>query len=186
MKIRTELDNLGASPPSFNDYNGELFTNFQPVSEEVIRELIMHSLPKTCVLDPLPTEIVKENIDILVPVITEIVNMSLASGVVPMTFKKAVVTPLIKKNNLDKNILKNYRPVSNLPFISKILEKVVLKQCQVHLSQNNLFEINQSAYRKNHSKQTALLSVVDGLIARFCRSCICLALPWSCLRGRFE
>ena len=58
----------------------------------------------------------------------------------------------------------NFRPVSNLPFISKILEKVVLTQLQKHLSENDLLEIRQSAYRKKHSTETALLSVVDGLL----------------------
>ena len=54
--------------------------------------------------------------------------------------------------------------MSNLPFISKILEKVVLTQLQKHLSENDLLEIRQSAYRKNHSTETALLSVVDGFL----------------------
>ena len=67
--------------------------------------------------------------------------------------------------NLDTNILKNYRPVSNLPFISKILERVVLIQCQTHLHENELLEMNQSAYRKNHSTETAVLSVLDELLS---------------------
>ena len=80
-------------------------------------------------------------------------------------FKQAVVTPLLKKPGLDPNDLKNFRPVSNLPFISKILEKVVLtRQLQKHLSENDLLEIKQSAYRKNHITETTLLSVVDGLL----------------------
>ena len=65
---------------------------------------------------------------------------------------------------MDPNDLKNFRPVSNLPFISKILEKVVLTQLQKHLSENDLLEIRQSAHRKNHSTETALLSIVDGLL----------------------
>ena len=83
-----------------------------------------------------------------------------------MQFKKAVVIPLLKKTGLDCNVLKNYRPVSNLPFLSKILEKVVLKQLQKHLSENNLLETNQSAYRKDHSTETAVLSVFDGLLKK--------------------
>ena len=60
--------------------------------------------------------------------------------------------------------MKNFRPVSNLSFISKILEKVVLIQLKNHLSGNNLLEIFQSAYRQNHSTETAVLSVLDGLL----------------------
>ena len=56
------------------------------------------------------------------------------------------------------------QPVSNLPFISKLLEKVILTQLQKHLSENDLLEIKQSAYRKNHNTETALLSVFDGLL----------------------
>ena len=115
-------------------------------------------------LDPIPTSLIKECLSDLLPLITRIVNSSLCSGVVPPQFKQAVVTPMLKKPGLDPNDLKNFRPVSNLPFISKILEKVVLTQLQKHLSENDLLEIRQSAYRKNHSTETALLSVVDGLL----------------------
>ena len=76
------------------------------------------------------------------------------------------MTPLLKKTGLDQNDLKNFRPVSNLPFISKILEKVVLRQLQKHLNENNLLEQHQSAYRKNHSTETAVLSVLDGLLTK--------------------
>ena len=60
--------------------------------------------------------------------------------------------------------MKNFRPVSNLTFISKILEKVVLIQLKNHLSGNNLLEIFQSAYRQNHSAETAVLNVLGGLL----------------------
>ena len=60
--------------------------------------------------------------------------------------------------------MKNFRPVSKLPFIAKILEKVVLTQLRNHLSSNNLLEICQSVYRKDHSTETAVLSVLDGLL----------------------
>ena len=98
--------------------------------------------------------------------ITCIVNSSLCAGIVPHQFKQAVVTPLLKKTGLDQNDFKNFRPVSNLPFISKILEKVVLKQLQKHLRENNLLEPHQSAYRKDHSTETAVLSVLDGLLTK--------------------
>ena len=62
-------------------------------------------------------------IDILLPYMTSIFNDSLNTGVFPCDFKDSLVTPLIKKPSLDCNVLKNYRPVTNLSFISKILEK---------------------------------------------------------------
>ena len=81
-------------------------------------------------------------------------------------FKQAIVTPLLKKPNLDSDMLKNYRPVSNLPFISKLKKKkAVLTQLQEHLSGNGLLETCHSAYRKEHSTETALLAVTDSLLS---------------------
>lgn len=84
---------------------------------------------KCCSLDPMPTDLVKECAENLVPHITRIINNSLATGIVPDKFKQAIVIPLLKNAGLDCNNLKNFRPVSNLPFVS-ILEKVVLCQLQ--------------------------------------------------------
>lgn len=72
----------------------------------------------------------------------------------------------MKKSGLDCNVLSNFRPVSNLPFLAKVLEKVVLKQLQEHLSTNNLIDVFQSAYRKDHSTETAVLSVLDSLLTQ--------------------
>ena len=115
-------------------------------------------------LDPIPTSLTKQCLHDLVSLITFIVNASLSTGIVPPQFKQAIVTPLLKKPGLDTNDMKNFRPVSNLSFISKILEKVVLIQLKTpHLSGNNL-EIFQSAYMQNHSTETGVLSVLDGLL----------------------
>ena len=73
-------------------------------------------------LDPFPTSLLKYCLDILIEPITSIINKSLQEGVFPDQFKKAYTRPLLKETTLDKNELKNYRPVSNLSFISKILE----------------------------------------------------------------
>ena len=80
------------------------------------------------------------------------------------SFKHAIVTPLLKKSNLDPNVLKHYRPVSNLPFLSKILERVVLRQLLDHLAQGDMLEPFQSAYRVFHSTESALLRVVNDLL----------------------
>ena len=82
----------------------------------------------------------------------------------PRLFKSSHVKPLLKKLGLDKNELKNYRPVSNLPFVSKVLEKVVDVQIEQHLSENRLHEMHQSAYRKFHSTETALLEIQNDIL----------------------
>ena len=87
---------------------------------------------------PSPTFIIKECIDILLPSITRLVNCSLREGLVPIGFKKAVITPLIKKASLPVEVLKNYRPVSGLGFISKLVERVVAKQLVDHIHQHGL------------------------------------------------
>ena len=113
----------------------------------------------SCDLDPIPTNILKALLDILLKPITTIINLSLESGTFPLSFKEAHVTPLLKKSNLPVNNLKNYRPVSNLSFISKIIEKVVSNCLQAHINSNKLINPMQSAYRKFHSTETALFRV---------------------------
>jgi hypothetical protein len=88
---------------------------------------------------------------ILVPVITNIVNLSTSSGNFPSVFKQATVTPLLKKSSLDKESLSNYRPISNLSFLSKLTERAVKDQITDHLSTNAMFNAVQSAYTKFHS-----------------------------------
>ena len=98
------------------------------------------------------------------PIVTKIVNHSIESGTVPDHFKKSIVTPLLKKHNLDKENLANFRPVSNLSFLSKLTERVVKSRLEVHLASNSLFNKFQSAYSKFHSTETTLLSLYDYLV----------------------
>ena len=77
----------------------------------------------------------------------------------PLCLKTAHITPLLKKEGLDTKDFKNFRPVSNLPFLSKLLERVVAKQLTDHMSRHNLHDALQSAYRPKHSTETALLKI---------------------------
>ena len=119
----------------------------------------MKSASESCDLDPIPANILEALLDILIKPITTIINLPLESGTFTLSFKEAHVTPLLKKSNLTVNNLKNYRPVSNLSFISKIIEKVVSNRLQAHINSNKLNNPMQSVYRKFHSTKTALLRV---------------------------
>ena len=131
---------------------------FLQLTEEEVRKLIMSSKSTTCELDPIPTSLLKEHISILLPLITKMVNLSLQTGVFPNEWKLALVTPLIKEPGLD-TILINYRPVSNLCFVSKISEWAVISQQKEHIDHNCSLPILSSAYRQGHSTESALLKV---------------------------
>ena len=133
--------------------------------DEIGRKIISKSPTKSCLLDPLPTFLIKECIDILLPSITKLVNFSHSEGLVLDGFKKAVVTPLIKKASLPVEDLKNYRPVSGLSFISKLVEHVhvVAKQLVDHIHRHGLDNSYQSAYKSGHSTGTALLSIKNDI-----------------------
>ena len=120
---------------------------------------------KSCELNPIPTTLLYDNLDILLLTITNIINTSLTTGIVPCGLKTATVKRLLKKPSLDKNLLKNYHPISNLSFLSKILEKVILHKLFAHLQANNLSNPFQSAYRVGHSTETVLLHVVNDILS---------------------
>ena len=133
-------------------------------SEDEIKKLILNSSSKSCDLDPIPTSVLKNCLDILIIPITDIINISMETSTFPQNFKEAHVRPLLKKTSLHKNELKNYRPVSNLSFISKILEKIVANRLQAHIKNNHLCNPLQSAYMKHHSTESALLKVHNDII----------------------
>ena len=117
-------------------------------------------------LDPMPTPLVVGCIDILLPVINKIINLSLQTGAFAEQWKCALVYPLLKKLGLDL-IFKNLRPVSNLQFTSKLCtEKAVFHQMYKHKVINDFFPELQSAYCGNHGTETALLKVMNDILLK--------------------
>ena len=139
------------------------FDNFKVLNDTDIRQLISKSATKSCSLDPIPTSMVKSCLPVLSTPILNIVNLSLQTGEFPDSMKQAIVFPLHKKPSLDLS-LKNFRPVSNLSYISKLTEKAVAAQLIDYLDRNNLREKFQSSYRACHSTETALMRVKNDIM----------------------
>ena len=140
------------------------FAEWSTVTSEEVEKLIGSALNKTCQLDPAPTWLVKDMRGLLSPFISMLFNKSFSTGCFPQDFKEAVVRPLLKKSGLDASELRNYRPVSNLPLLSKLLEKVVQVRVQAFFDSNGLMPKMQSAYRRYHSPETAVTKVFNDLL----------------------
>ena len=179
-KIRHELVELQSSRMNNEATNSKTlpgFSEFLPASQDEVKKLILSTKSKSCSMDPIPTSLLKECLSSLLPVITTIVNLSMSQGIVSADLKKALIAPLLKKNGLDIEILKHFRPVSNLTYISKIIERLVACRFLHYIYKNNLQEVLQSSYTKFHSTETALIKVQnDFLEAIDGKKCILLVL----------
>lgn len=159
--------------PPLNDLNGVCspmfssvcsWSSFTPVSLLDVKVLVGKMKPSSSSVDIIPTFLLLNVFDIIGPWVVRLINLSLESGSVPSYFKHAVVNPLLKKPNLDPSEPKNYRPISKLPFMSKIMEKVVAGQLTSYMEEHNLFDLFQSGFRKMHSTETALLKVSSDIM----------------------
>jgi hypothetical protein len=136
---------------------------FSPTTEREIRDIIMHSPRKPSQDDVIPLWLLIESLPVLLPAIVSIVNRVLIDGM-PRSLKHSTITPLIKKKTLDPNSLASYRPVANSQTIAKVIERVVLCRLTSHLVLNKLQDKYQSAFKRHHSCETALLYVHDMVI----------------------
>ena len=128
-----------------------------------MRTIIKSAPTKSCENDPLPTSLLKEHIDAILTPLTKIVNTSLRNGEFSDNLKEALLQPLIKKQDMDL-IFGSFRPVSNLTFLSKLIECVVAVQLMDMAQQTGNYEELQSAYQNHHSTETALLRVKTDIL----------------------
>ena len=129
-----------------------------------MRAAILSSSNATCQLDFIPTTVLKACIETLLPPITTLINLCLTESTFPSCFKTAKIQPLLKKHSLPKDDLSSYRPISNLNFLSKILERIIHNRLLNHLATFPSLSPFQSAYRKFHSVETALLRIQNDLL----------------------
>ena len=166
--IREELKDIPKFVPSLTCTDN--LSAFQPLTCDEVLKLVKKSKPTTTITDPLPSNLVKQHIDILCPLLTKLINESLTNAQFFDQWKLAVVVPLLKKIGLDL-ILPSYRPVSNLNFASKIAEKGSILQINDHIRRCNLTAAHQSAYKEHFSCETAVVYLMNHLL-------------WNMERGR--
>jgi len=142
-----------------------LLHEFEPATATELKQITASFKVKCSPEDPIPAFLLKENIDIFIPYWLEIVNLSLEIGSMDC-LKSAVILPLIKAlgSLVDKDNYKNYRPVSNLLFLSKLIERVVDSRLDRHMTLNNLHSNHQFGYKKYHSTETILLKILNNLL----------------------
>ena len=132
--------------------------------------MILKSQPMTCSVDPIPSSLCVDCLDHFLSTLTQIVDDSLLSGSFPSVFKHAVGKSLLKKPTLDHNNLKNYRPVSNLLFLSKLIKKIVLQQLFAYLNSHDLLcpssllTVHVTALRRLYSKLLTIFCVLRKMV----------------------
>ena len=139
-------------------------SSFRPVTVAEVASMIRKSPAKQCALDPMPTWLLKSVCDTVAPIITMMCNASISQSRFPHCHKSAIVRPILKKTNLDSSDLNSYRPISNLSYVSKLLERIIDSRITEHANLNKLFSPVQSAYRKHHSTETALVKIHNDLV----------------------
>lgn len=124
-------------------------------------DAIIKNLRKDCATgwDDIPSSVLKLCSNTLIVPITHICNISLTNGVFPKVFKKAIVHPIFKDG--DRNSVNNYRPISVLTTLSKVLEKVLNKRLLSYLDHNNIIACNQYGFRKGKSTEGAVLELTE-------------------------
>lgn len=136
------------------------------MTADEIKKHINQMKTKHCELDPIHTNFFKKLFPKTLDIISEIVNASLLTGAFCKHWKEALVKPLLKKIGFEL-INSNYRPVSNLPFLSKVVEKCMLAQLSDHYNHYDLLPEYQSAYHSGFSCETSLIKLTDKILWNF-------------------
>ena len=157
-----------ADPPIFLPAKNDCrLLTFRRVSETDVFHLLLRLPDKYSKSDPIPTSILKCCADLLTPFLTFLFNRSLLTGSFPSAWKRAFVSPIPKKFSSNDHDPSNYRPISHMCTLSKMLEKSASLQLLKHVNDHHLLPQCQSAYRKHFSCETAVLKVASDMLKSF-------------------
>ncbi len=138
-------------------------TKFPIVTTSDTITLIKGLKPKVCLLDPLPAFMFKDYASQLAPAVCTIINTSLSTAVVPKELKVSIITPIYKRKQLPVDQLSSYRPIAQMPFVAKLLERHVSQHLRLYMENNAINDVFQSAYRPNHSTETAVVKIFSDI-----------------------
>ena len=162
-KVRSSTSD--APPPTYSSLqSGVSFRQFTLLTTDDVVDAVRRLPDKSSAADPIPTNVLKQTVDLLAPYIVELFNRSLSVGHFPDGFKEAFITPVVKKPGLDSTDVSSYRPISNLSVLSKLLERLVVRQLMAYLSSSDLLPSLQSGFRPGHSIETAVLRVLSDVL----------------------
>ena len=174
--IRKKLDVCEvAKPIRITNPFIDTFNTFKMVNASDLLKIIKSFKIKTSRDDPIPAFLLKNSIELILPSLVHLVNLSLQSGSVD-GLKESVVTPILKKLGLDCDVLLNYRPVCAGKFTDKLIQKCVFVQLDNHMITNNLHIPFQSGYKKSHCCETVLLKIVNDIMLHLDSDSCCVLL----------
>jgi hypothetical protein len=161
---RIRMSTESTLPTVVNDRDVKtLLTTFDPVTNEEAAKLLMKVPTKQCQLDPAPTWLLKCLGDVLSPTLALMCNLSFQQCAMP-TGQISIIRPLQKKPSLDPRNPASYRPISNLTFVSKLVERAVEARLTDHCNKRNLLPVYQSAYRSPYSMKTAIVRIYNDMV----------------------
>ena len=153
-----------AKAPIINERQSSTFATLQPVTVDEVMKLLARAPTKHCQLDPVPTWLVKQCTVQFAPILAALCNATFHAGGLPPSEKHALVTARLKKATLDPADVNSLRPISQLSFVSKLVEHAIAGHFVHHCDQNSLLPARQSAYRRHHSTETAVLIVHNDIV----------------------
>ena len=143
--------------------NSSCLSEFAPCTDEEVLTVLQNSGIKMSPMDIHSAKFMSENKEFYVPYLKHLINLSLKTGSIA-GLKEAIVRPLLKEHDANSEDFSKYRPISNLSFFSKLIERIVLSRLQKHMHDNNLNNNRQFGYKKHHSTETLLLKFTNDLI----------------------